>query len=57
VLVYFNVVLLHAQGCKDALQMHDVNRANLVLSVLQEMWDCLDMQSRTECCLMILGFW
>ncbi len=49
-LKYFNVVLLHAQGCKDALQMHDVNRANLVLSVLQEMWDCLDMQSRTECC-------
>jgi len=42
------VVLVHAQGCKDAQRMHDDNHANLVLSVLQEMWDCLDMQPRTD---------
>ena len=44
------MVIVHAQECKDAQQMHDSNHANLVLSVLQEMWDCLAMQPTTEHC-------
>lgn len=44
------MVLVHAQECKDTQQMHGDDHADLVPAVLQEMWDCLDMQPMTEYC-------